>query len=77
MLIPMAGNIDVTAELNRLTKAFEKNQKELDRVAGKLNNPKFTDKAPAEVIEKEKAKMADFESTASKLSEQIEAIKAL
>ena len=77
VLIPMAGNIDVTAELNRLTKAFEKNQKELDRVAGKLNNPKFTDKAPAEVIEKEKAKMADFESTASKLSEQIEAIKAL
>lgn len=77
VLIPMAGNIDVTAELNRLTKAFEKNQKELDRVAGKLNNPKFTDKAPAEVIEKEKAKLADFESTAAKLSEQIEAIKAL
>lgn len=77
VLIPMAGNIDVTAELNRLTKAFEKNQKELDRVAGKLNNPKFTDKAPAEVIEKEKAKLAEFESTASKLQEQIEAIKAL
>jgi valyl-tRNA synthetase len=77
VLIPMAGNIDASAEINRLSKALEKNQKELGRVAGKLNNPKFTDKAPAEVIEKEKAKLADFESTAAKLSEQLEAIKAL
>ena len=60
VLIPMAGNIDVDAELNRLSKALDKNQKELDRVAGKLQNPKFVDKAPADVIEKEKAKLADF-----------------
>ena len=77
VLVPMAGNIDVAAELNRLTRAFEKNEKELGRVAGKLSNPKFVDKAPDEVIEKEKAKLADFESTSKKLSEQIEAIKAL
>ncbi|MAA70728.1 MAG: hypothetical protein CL679_03255 [Bermanella sp.] len=77
VLIPMAGNIDAAAEINRLSKALEKNQKELDRVAGKLQNPKFTDKAPAEVIEKEKAKLAEFEDTAAKLSEQLEAIKAL
>jgi valyl-tRNA synthetase len=77
VLIPMAGNIDVAAEVNRLSKAVEKNQKELGRVAGKLNNPKFTDKAPAEVIEKEKAKMAEFESTGKKLQEQLDAIKAL
>jgi len=37
----------------------------------------LVDKAPADVIEKEKAKLADFESTAAKLSEQLEAIKAL
>jgi valyl-tRNA synthetase len=77
VLIPMAGNIDVAAEVNRLTKAVEKNQKELGRVAGKLNNPKFTDKAPAEVIEKEKAKLADYESVGKKLQEQLDAIKAL
>lgn len=77
VLIPMAGNIDAAAEISRLEKALEKNQKELDRVAGKLNNPKFTDKAPADVIEKEKAKLAEFEDAAAKLSEQLEAIKAL
>jgi valyl-tRNA synthetase len=77
VLIPMAGNIDVAAEVNRLTKAVEKNQKELGRVAGKLNNSKFTDKAPEEVIEKEKAKLADYESTGKKLQEQLDAIKAL
>jgi len=77
VLIPMAGNIDVSAELNRLTKTFEKNQKELERVAGKLQNPKFVDKAPADVIEKEQAKLAEYESAAKKLQEQIDAIKAL
>jgi len=77
VLIPMAGNIDAAAEINRLSKALEKNQKELGRVAGKLNNPKFVDKAPGDVIEKEKAKLADFESTSKKLTEQLEAIKAL
>ncbi|WP_396589365.1 valine--tRNA ligase [Bermanella sp. R86510] len=77
VLIPMAGNIDTDAEINRLNKAIEKNQKELERVSGKLNNPKFVDKAPADVIEKEKAKLADYEGTQAKLNEQLEAIKAL
>lgn len=77
VMVPMAGNIDVTAEINRLTKSLEKSQKELDRVAGKLNNPKFVDKAPEDVIEKEKAKLADIEGTHKKLQEQIEAMKAL
>lgn len=77
VLIPMAGNIDVSAELNRLIKTFEKNQKELERVAGKLQNPKFVDKAPADVIENEKAKLTEFESAAKKLQVQISAIRAL
>jgi len=77
VLIPMAGNIDTDAEINRLNKAIEKNQKELERVSDKLNNPKFVDKAPADVIEKEKAKLADYEGTQAKLAEQLEAIKAL
>lgn len=77
VLIPMAGNIDAAAEINRLSKALEKNQKELARVEGKLNNPKFTDKAPADVIEKEKAKLAEFVDASAKLNEQLEAIKAL
>lgn len=77
VLIPMAGNIDAAAEINRLSKALEKNQKELARVEGKLNNPKFTDKAPADVIEKEKDKLAEFVDASAKLNEQLEAIKAL
>jgi valyl-tRNA synthetase len=77
VLIPMAGNIDVSAELNRLTKTFEKNQKQLERVAGRLENPKFVDKAPVDIIKKENANLAEFENAAKKLQEQIEAIKAL
>ena len=77
VLIPMAGNIDTVAEINRLEKALEKNEKELARVAGKLNNPKFVDKAPQDVLAKEQAKLAEAQTASRKLSEQIAAIKAL
>jgi valyl-tRNA synthetase len=50
ILIPMAGLIDKEAELARLEKEIQKIHKELPRIKGKLNNPKFIDKAPAAVI---------------------------
>jgi valyl-tRNA synthetase len=60
LLIPMAGLIDKDAELARLDKEIQRIQNDLPRVEGKLNNPSFVDKAPVEVIEKEKAKLADM-----------------
>ncbi|WP_194757231.1 valine--tRNA ligase [Aliidiomarina indica] len=68
--IPMAGLIDKDAELARLGKAIEKAQKELQRMAGKLNNENFVSKAPADVIEKEREKLRDAEETLAQLQEQ-------
>ena len=70
VLIPMAGLIDKEAELARLAKAIEKLEKDADRTRGKLSNEKFVGKAPEAVINKEKAKLADAESTLAKLVEQ-------
>ena len=77
ILIPMAGLIDKAAELARLEKEIQKINNDLPRVEGKLSNPTFIDKAPAEVIAKEKAKLADLRSTLNNLEQQHARILAI
>ena len=77
ILIPMAGLIDKNAELTRLEKEIQKIKNDLPRVEGKLSNPTFIDKAPANVIDKEKAKLADLRSTLNNLEQQQTRIQAL
>ena len=73
----MAGLIDKEAELARLDKEIQKILNDLPRVEGKLSNPTFIDKAPADVIDKEKAKLADLRSTLNNLEQQKTKILAL
>jgi len=77
VLIPMAGLIDKDAELARLAKAVDKLKQDIARTQGKLNNEKFVAKAPAAVIDKEKAKLADAQSSVEKLVKQQVQIQAL
>ncbi|KAA2266160.1 valine--tRNA ligase [Solihabitans fulvus] len=51
-----SGAVDLVAERKRLTKDLAVAEKELAQCDGKLDNPKFTDKAPAEVVAKIKAR---------------------
>jgi len=62
--IPMAELVDIAAEKARLAKEKDNLQKQLDSVMARLNNKAFTDKAPAAVVENNRA-------TAAKLQEQI------
>ncbi|ALG07467.1 valine--tRNA ligase [Kibdelosporangium phytohabitans] len=50
--LDLSGAVDVEAERKRLTKDLAVAQKELAQCEGKLNNPKFTEKAPADVVDK-------------------------
>ena len=75
--VPMAGLIDKDAELARLDKELGRLETELNKVRGKLSNSKFVDKAPAAVVEKEKARQADFESSLEKLKVQRDKIADL
>jgi len=77
ILIPMAGLIDKEAELARIAKALEKVEKDHDRTQGKLSNENFVGKAPAAVIDKEKAKLEDFKLQIEKLKEQQQTIQDL
>ena len=77
ILIPMAGLIDKDAELARLDKEIQRIQNDLPRVEGKLNNPAFVDKAPAEVIAKEKAKLDEMRLALVNLKEQRDKFRGL
>ncbi|WP_201533446.1 valine--tRNA ligase [Psychrobacter ciconiae] len=77
ILVPMKGLIDPTAELNRLGKAFEKLQKQTDVLAKKLGNEGFVSKAPAAVVESERAKLAELEAQLAAMTAQMEELKAL
>ncbi|EXJ12117.1 Valine--tRNA ligase [Nitrincola nitratireducens] len=77
ILVPMAGLIDKDAELARLNKEVDKLNKEIERLAGKLSNEGFVSKAPAEVVAKEKDKLADMQAACSRLSEQKASIEAM
>jgi len=77
VLIPMAGLIDVAAEVARLNKQLEKLEKELGRVTGKLNNEKFVSKAPEAVLNKEKAIFSELSEAKAKLVEQKTTIENL
>ncbi|MBA3988591.1 MAG: valine--tRNA ligase [Idiomarina sp.] len=75
--IPMAGLIDKDAELARLDKAIDKARGEIQRVEGKLSNESFVSKAPAAVIDKERAKLAEQEEALTTLTQQRAKIAAL
>jgi valyl-tRNA synthetase len=77
ILVPMAGFIDKEAEIARLNKEIEKLNKESARITGKLSNASFVDKAPEAVVNKEKEKLADYNTALEKLQTQVEKIKAM
>ena len=77
ILVPMAGLIDKDAELARLERETNKLEKDLARIQGKLNNNAFVDKAPAEVVEKEREKMQMQQQALDKLKEQAQRINEI
>ncbi|MGA6101170.1 valine--tRNA ligase [Psychrobacter pocilloporae] len=77
VLVPMKGLIDPTAELKRLGKSFDKLQKQADGISRKLSNEGFVSKAPAQVVDAEKAKLAELEGQLKTMTAQMEQLKAL
>ncbi|WP_413351224.1 valine--tRNA ligase [Acinetobacter zhairhuonensis] len=77
VFVPMKGLIDPKAELGRLQKDLDKVQKQHDQIATKLANEGFVAKAPAAVVEGEKAKLAEFADQLVKIKANMEQIAAL
>ena len=77
LLIPMAGLIDQEAELARLSKNIEKHEQDVWRISAKLANENFVARAPAEVVDKERKKLADAESALNNLRAQADKISPI
>ncbi len=75
--LPLAGLINIEDEIARLEKEAEKLQQEVDRVEKKLSNEKFVAKAPAAVVEAERAKGTDYQTQREAVLERIATLKKI
>lgn len=67
--------IDKATETARLSKEAEKLQKALDKLNAKLSKPGYTEKAPAHLVEKDKADLAELEDKMAKVQTQLSELK--
>ena len=67
--------IDKAAETARLSKEAEKLQKALDKLNAKLSKPGYTEKAPAHLVEKDKADLAELEDKMAKVKAALGKLK--
>jgi valyl-tRNA synthetase len=72
MEIPLADLIDHDAERARLSKELERVQKEIDILDRKLSNASFVERAPKEVVEENRRRIADYQDQAAKLKTGME-----
>jgi valyl-tRNA synthetase len=77
VMVPLAGLIDIAAEQTRISKEVERIRGEIQRIEKKLSNESFVAKAPAEVVEKERLRAAEFNASLETLSAQIKQLAAL
>ena len=77
VFLPLKGLVDVAEELKRLTKEIAKLDKEVELFSKKLSNSSFVDRAPADIVEKEKAKLAEVIAKKEILVASFDKINAL
>ncbi len=75
--VPLKGLIDVEAETARLTKEMDKIETEAAGLEGKLSNEKFVSRAPVEVVEKDRLRLAGLKEKVLKIKEQIDSIESI
>jgi valyl-tRNA synthetase len=77
IFVPLRGLVDVEEEEKRLTKEIGKIDKDIEFLGKKLENPSFVERAPAEVVAKEREKLAEFANKKRVLEESLVKIRRL
>ena len=72
LFLPLDGLIDLEAEKARLEGQLQKFAKEIEKASAKLNNPKFTERAPEEVLQEAKDRLAEWQEKERQTRESIE-----
>jgi valyl-tRNA synthetase len=71
VIVPLAGVVDIKVEKARLAKEIERLAGLLERSRAKVANPEFAEKAPAQVVEKERTKIATLTESKAKLEKTL------
>ena len=71
LFIPLEGLIDIAQEQARLQKDIERVSGMLEGVQRKLNNENFVERAPKEVVDREREKLENFAHTLEKLEKNL------
>ena len=74
LFLPLDGLVDVEAERSRISKELEKMTKEIAKSQAKLGNASFVDRAPAAVVEQERARLTEWESKKAQLEAMLTAL---
>jgi len=72
IFVPLEGLIDLDKERERIQNEIKKTEGFLKSVEGKLSNEKFVEKAPDDVVDRERQKKADALSDIEKLKQTLE-----
>ncbi len=76
LFVPLGELVDLSKEIERLTKELENIEAEIARASGKLSNNGFLDKAPKQLVEAERAKLNKYLDMRDKIKKQIKDLKA-
>jgi valyl-tRNA synthetase len=74
VLVSLDGVVDLARERDKLATELAGLTKQLDALRGRLSNEKFTSKAPAAVVEAERAKEREWSERATQLADKIQAL---
>ena len=75
VFVSLAGVVDLAAERNRVVKEIERADKEIRFLEGKLGRADFVERAPAEVVERERARLIEQRAIHAKLSSSVAALE--
>jgi valyl-tRNA synthetase len=76
LFVPLEGLIDIELERGRLRKEIVRIEELVRGISGKLDNPSFVQRAPKEVVEKEREKLNSFRQTLEKVQRNYDALQA-
>jgi valyl-tRNA synthetase len=77
LLVPLAGLIDAAAEIDRLSKVIAKNESDIGKLRGKLSNESFVKNAKPELVEADRAKLAELAGQNESMGKQLERVRRL
>jgi valyl-tRNA synthetase len=75
LYMPLAGLVDAQAEKGRLGKELQKIEAEIQKVEAKLANPNFAGKAPPEVLQEHRQRLADWQSKCEQLRSSLNGLE--